>query len=53
MSEAGAQINWHQDLTGTSVIHILAKGKKHFFVVEPREEKEKRFEEWLAIATKN
>ena len=52
MSETGAQMNWDQDFTGTSVIHILAKGKKHFFVVEPRE-KEKPFEKWLAIATKS
>ena len=48
MSEAGAQTNWHQDFTGTSVFYILAKGQKHFFVVEPTEENQKLFEEWLA-----
>ena len=52
MSEAGAQTNWHQDFTGTSVFYILAKGKKHFFVVEPTEENQKLFEEWLACDTK-
>jgi hypothetical protein len=39
MAEAGAQTNWHQDFSGTSVFYVLAKGKKHFFVVEPTEEK--------------
>ena len=34
MSEAGAQTNWHQDFTGTSVFYNLAKDQKHFFVVE-------------------
>ena len=48
MSEAGAQTNWHQDFTGTSVFYILAKDQKHFFVVEPTEENQKLFEEWLA-----
>ena len=48
MSEAGAQTNWHQDFTGKSVFYILAKGQKHFFVVEPTEENQKLFEEWLA-----
>ena len=48
MSEAGAQTNWHQDFTGTSVFYNLAKGQKHFFVVEPNEENQKLFEEWLA-----
>ena len=52
MSEAGAQTNWHQDFTGTSVFYILAKGQKHFFVVEPTEENQKLFEEWLASGTK-
>ena len=48
MSKAGAQTNWHQDFTGTSVFYILAKGQKHFLVVEPTEENQKLFEEWLA-----
>ena len=48
MSEAGAQTNCHQDFTGTSVFYILAKGQKHFFVVEPTEENQTLFEEWLA-----
>ena len=52
MSEAGAQTNWHQDFTGTSVFYILAKGQKHFFVVEPTEEHQKLFEEWLASGSK-
>ena len=52
MSEAGAQTNWHQDFTGTSVFYILAKGQKHFFVVEPTEENQKLFEEWLASGTR-
>ena len=52
MSEAGAQTNWHQDFTGTSVFYILAKGQKHFFVVEPTEENQKLFEEWFACDTK-
>ena len=52
MSEAGAQTNWHQDFTGTSVFYSLAKGQKHFFVVEPTEENQKLFEEWLASGTR-
>ena len=52
MSEAGAQTKWHQDFTGTSVFYFLAKGEKHFFVVEPTEENQKGFEEWLASGTK-
>ena len=48
MSEAGAQTNWHQDFTGTSVFYILAKGQKHFCVLEPTEENQKLFERWLA-----
>ena len=52
LSEAVAQTNWNQDFTGSSVMLILAKGKKHFFVDEPRQENQKPFEEWLAIATK-
>ena len=52
MSEAGAQITWHQDFTVISVFYILANGKKHFFIVEPTEENQKIFEEWLASDTK-
>ena len=52
MSEAGAQTNWHQDFTITSVFYILAKGQKHFFVVEPTEKHQKLFEEWLASGSK-
>ena len=47
MAEAGAQTNWHQDFSGTSVFYVLAKGKKHFFVVEPTEENKTRFDDWL------
>ena len=46
MSEHEAQTDWHQDFTGTSASYFLLKGRNEFFIVEPTEKAQKRFDEW-------
>ena len=43
MSEAGAQTNWHQDFTGTSVFYFLAKGQKNPSLLWSHPRKIKKF----------
>ena len=46
MSEEEAETDWHQDFTGTSAFYILLNGRKEFFLVEPTEKAQERFDEW-------
>ena len=46
MSEEEAQTDWHQDFTGTSAFYFLLNGRKEFFLVEPTEKTQERFDEW-------
>ena len=46
MTEQEAQRDWHHDFTGTSVFYFLLKGRKDFFIVEPTQKAQQRFDEW-------
>ena len=46
MSEEEAQTDWHQDFTETSAFYFLLNGRKKFFLVEPTEKAQERFDEW-------
>ena len=52
MTEGEAQTDWHQDFTGTSVFYFLLKGRMKFFVVEPTQKAQQRFDEWRESAWK-
>ena len=47
MTEHEAKTDWHQDFTGTSVFFLLfLMGRKEFFIVEPTQKAQQRFDEW-------
>ena len=46
LTKAGAQTNWHQDFTGTSVFYLVVKGRKHFYILENNESNQKLFDKW-------
>ena len=46
MTEQEAQTDWCQDFTGTSVFYFVVKGRKQFFIVEPTQKAQQRFDEW-------
>ena len=46
MTEQEAQTDWHHDFTGTSVFNFLLNGRKEFFIVEPTQKAQQRFDEW-------
>ena len=46
LTEAGAQTNWHQDFTGTSVFYVVVKGRKDFYILENNELNQNLFDKW-------
>ena len=52
MTEQEAQTDWHEDFTGTPVLYFLLKGRKEFFIVEPTQKTQQRFDEWQESAWK-
>ena len=46
LTEAGAQTNWHQDFTGTSVFYLVVKGRNNFYILENNESNQKLFVKW-------
>ena len=46
LTEAGAQTNWHQDFTGTSVFYVVVKGRKDFYILEKNGLNQNLFDKW-------
>ena len=44
MTEQEAQTDWHQEFL--FCFHFLLKGRKEFFIVEPTQNAQQRFDEW-------
>ena len=53
MSQDGCVTTWHTDFSATSVVYVLLKGVKEFFLIRPSENNMRLFNSYLAQPDKS